>query len=86
MDTPARIIRVTSKRAGFRRAGIAHPATPTDHDAASLSEDQIAALKAEAMLIVEDIGVAQEGSNGDDKGIVDHDAAPAKKPARKSAK
>ena len=44
---------ITSKRAGFRRAGIAHPAEPTEHPDERFDADQLAALEAEPMLIVE---------------------------------
>lgn len=51
----AKVLRITAKRDGFRRAGIAHPAQPTDHPLDSLSDDQVEALKAEPMLVVEEI-------------------------------
>jgi len=43
---------ITSKVAGFRRAGIAHPGTPTDHKAGTFSEEQLEQLKADPNLIV----------------------------------
>jgi hypothetical protein len=46
-------LRITSRRDGFRRCGIAHPATPTTHADGQFSAEQIAVLKAEPMLIVE---------------------------------
>lgn len=47
------MIRITSKAAGFRRAGIAHPAEPTDYANDTITEQQLALLKAEPMLVVE---------------------------------
>jgi hypothetical protein len=49
-------IRITSRVDGFRRAGVVHPATPTEHDDGTFDAKQIAALKAEPMLTVEDLG------------------------------
>ena len=46
------MIRITSKRAGFRRAGIAHPAEPTDYPDDRFSKGQLAALEAEPTLVV----------------------------------
>lgn len=43
---------ITSKQDGFRRAGIAHPAKPTEHPDDRFDEEQLAALEAEPMLIV----------------------------------
>jgi hypothetical protein len=47
------IIRITSQRDGFRRCGIAHPATPTDHPADRFTPEELARLQAEPMLRVE---------------------------------
>ncbi|WP_085211635.1 HI1506-related protein [Methylomagnum ishizawai] len=46
-------IRITSKRDGFRRCGVAHPATPTEYPADRFTNEQIARLRAEPMLFVE---------------------------------
>lgn len=48
-------IRVVSKRHGFRRAGLSHPDQPVFHRIADLTDAQIAALKGDAMLIVDDM-------------------------------
>lgn len=53
----ATILRITSQRAGFRRAGIAHAATPVDHARERFTAPQIAALMQEPMLLVEQIEV-----------------------------
>lgn len=47
-------LRIKALRDGFRRAGVAHPADWVAHAAGAFDAGQIAALKAEAMLIVED--------------------------------
>lgn len=49
----AQLIRITAKRDGFRRAGLAHPTYPTEHNAHDFTAEQLAALKAEPMLVVE---------------------------------
>lgn len=53
----ATIIRITSKRAGFRRCGIAHPTTATDYPADRFTAEQIKGLKTEPMLKVEILDV-----------------------------
>lgn len=52
------ILRITSRRAGFRRCGVAHPAEATDHARGRWSAEEIEQLKAEPMLIVEEVEVA----------------------------
>jgi hypothetical protein len=47
------MIRITAQRDGFRRAGMAHPAAPTDHPDAAFTAAQLAALQAEPLLVVE---------------------------------
>jgi len=47
------MIRITSKIVGFRRAGVAHPAGPTDYANDTFTKEQLAQLKAESMLVVE---------------------------------
>jgi len=49
------MIRITAKREGFRRAGMVHPATPTDYPDDAFTAAQLAQLKAEPMLVVEAI-------------------------------
>lgn len=49
------MIRITSKKDGFRRCGISHPAKPTDYPADRFDADQLAALTAEPMLMVENL-------------------------------
>lgn len=49
----AELIRITAKRDGFRRMGLAHPGTPTDYPADHFTAEQLAVLQAEPMLVVE---------------------------------
>lgn len=53
----ATMIRITAKRDGFRRAGIAHPAAPTDHAPGTFTKQQFAQLMAEPMLVVQEVEV-----------------------------
>jgi len=46
------MVKITSKRDGFRRCGIAHPKKPTEYKDNRFSEDELAILKAEPMLAV----------------------------------
>ncbi|MEO0036230.1 MAG: Mu-like prophage FluMu N-terminal domain [Pseudomonadota bacterium] len=57
-----RALRITARRDGFRRAGIAHPAGAVEHPLDTLTTAQIAALRAESMLIVEDIAEDEAGA------------------------
>lgn len=50
-------LRITSQREGFRRAGRAWGKAPVDVPMADLSDEEIALLKAESMLTVEDITI-----------------------------
>ena len=47
------MIRITAKRHGFRRCGIAHPGQPTDYADERFSAEELARLEAEPMLLVE---------------------------------
>lgn len=48
-------IRVVSKRDGFRRAGLVHRDSPVFHKKKDLTPEQIEALLAEPMLIVDEM-------------------------------
>lgn len=63
-----RALRITARRDGFRRAGIAHPASAVEHPLDTLTTAQIAALRAEPMLIVEDIAAEDEAGTRAKKG------------------
>jgi hypothetical protein len=47
------MIRITSKKDGFRRCGIAHPSKPTEYPNDRFGEKQLAALRTDTMLIVD---------------------------------
>lgn len=55
-----KVIRITSKVRGFRRAGLEPPDVPTDHPADSISAAQLAALKAEPNLVVQELELPDE--------------------------
>lgn len=70
-------ILITSKRAGFRRAGIEHPDTPTLYDDAKFTKEQLAALESEPMLIVQRVDGEPEGVKTKGKASAkDKDAKP----------
>jgi hypothetical protein len=60
-----KIIRITSKRDGFRRGGIAHPFKATDYDVSVFSKKQLEALKSEPMLVVEEAEVFLEETSSE---------------------
>jgi hypothetical protein len=47
------MIVITSKIAGFRRGGVAHPAVATEYPDGHFTPEQLDALQAEPMLVVE---------------------------------
>lgn len=47
------MIRITALADGFRRAGMAHSATPTEHPDDTFSQEQLQELQAERLLLVE---------------------------------
>lgn len=65
-------IRITSSIPGFRRAGIAHPNTPTEYPVSDFSEAQLAQLQAEPRLAVELFSAAVDPS-ADAAGALDVD-------------
>lgn len=83
-----KIIRIISKKDGFRRAGKAHPAEPRDYPAKAFDKDQLAELQAEPMLVVQELDVPDtedsdaKGKTAKDKTANgktgDGDKAPAK--------
>lgn len=50
---PEPMLRITARVNGFRRAGVAHAATPTDWPESAFTPDQLYDLLFEPMLIVE---------------------------------
>lgn len=55
--TKVAALRITARHAGFRRAGMEHPDKPVDHPLDSLTKAQIAALKAEPGLVVQEVEI-----------------------------
>ncbi|MDD2870090.1 HI1506-related protein [Neomegalonema sp.] len=55
--TKIRILRISARRDGFRRAGIDHSARPADHPLDGLTRAQIAALRADPMLVVQELEI-----------------------------
>ncbi len=53
------MIIITSKKEGFRRCGVAHPTTPTEHPDDAFTPEQIKALHDEPMLVVLEAGEAE---------------------------
>ena len=49
------MIRIRSKKDGFRRCGMAHPAGPVEYPNEKFTPAQLKVLKAEPMLWVEEI-------------------------------
>lgn len=47
-------IRITSKKEGFRRCGVSHPASPVEFPDGRFSEEELKTLKAEPILVVEE--------------------------------
>mgnify|MGYP000212220957 CR=1 FL=1 len=66
-------IRITSTIAGFRRAGVAHPAEPTDYPDDHFSAKQLQQLETEPRLVVEQIEdpEAQADPDSDPQGTVE---------------
>ncbi len=48
-------IEITAKRDGFWRGGISHPGAPTLYPLDTFSAEQLAAIRAEPMLVVRDL-------------------------------
>lgn len=59
-------LRITARRAGFRRAGVAHPAAAVEHPDGSFTPEQIEALISEPMLIVEVVTRQHSATPGTD--------------------
>ena len=68
-------LRISSKKDGFRRAGLTHPAEAVDHPLESLEPWQVKALQNEPLLVVQEVEIPDEhepleleGAGEDDKG------------------
>lgn len=84
------ILRIVSKKAGFRRGGIAHPDRAMIYPASRFTEEQREQLKAEPNLdvienAVPDIELPENGMPADDfMALVNADKESAKKGAAKT--
>jgi hypothetical protein len=65
------MIRIKAKRNNFRRAGIAHPDKWTEYPDDAFTPEQIAALKAETMLIVQVVAPEPPEPDAGDDGSED---------------
>ncbi len=66
------MIRITSKKEGFRRCGIAHCEKPIDYPNDRFSAKQLKALKDEPMLVVQELPDPEpEKEDGKGKGKKD---------------
>ena len=54
------MIKITAKKDGFRRCGIAHSSQPTEYPADKFNAEEMKQLNAEPMLIVEIVAVLEE--------------------------
>lgn len=61
------MIRIRSKQHGFRRAGTAHPAEPTEWPDDHFTKAELEALKAEPMLVVEEIADKKPAKRAEEK-------------------
>ncbi len=61
-------LKIIARREGFRRCGVAHPTGPTVYPDGTFTPEQIKILKAEPMLIVEEIPTEKSARPKDDKG------------------
>lgn len=64
----SKTIAITALKAGFRRCGVAHPAERVEHPAGRFSQAEIARLKAEPQLVVEEIEAADDAAGKAAKG------------------
>ncbi|WP_147456191.1 HI1506-related protein [Aquitalea palustris] len=83
------MIRITALADGFRRAGMAHSATPTEHPDDTFSQEQLQELQAERLLLVEVLPNPVAAPTGEDEQVkeeTDPPADTAKPPAKTSSK
>lgn len=55
------MIRISAKKDGFRRGGIAHPAQPVDYPDDRFTPKELEVLKGEPLLVVEEIAEEPDG-------------------------
>ena len=59
-----KIIRITAKKDGFRRGGLTHSTTATDYPDWAFEPEELEALKAEPMLVVQKLDAPEPGNGG----------------------
>lgn len=59
-QTKTKVLRVVARRDGFRRAGIAFGAQPTDLPLGALTQAQIDAIKSDPMLVATEVEIEVE--------------------------
>jgi len=63
-----KVIRITAKMDGFRRAGLTHPARAVEYPAEKFSAGELEALRTEPMLVVQELDVPEPAKDGGDGG------------------
>ncbi|MGE0256934.1 MAG: HI1506-related protein [Alphaproteobacteria bacterium] len=62
------VIRIVARpKAGFRRAGVHHPAHAVDHAPGHFTKEELAALKADPNLVVTEVEVGEKAPDRDPK-------------------
>lgn len=85
--TKIKALRIAARRSGFRRAGLTHPAHPVLHPLGDLTRMQIAFLKAEPMLVVQEVEIEAPEEAEEDGASGRKEAGPKTSPApRKGAR
>lgn len=80
----AKFLRITAKRAGYRRAGIAHPGTAVDHPVDNFSTEEVHMLKTDAGLVVHEVDLPDERQESDPPRAERIEREPAAKAAAKA--
>ncbi|MDX9860891.1 MAG: HI1506-related protein [Rhodospirillales bacterium] len=78
-----KVLRITAKRTGgFRRCGVLHPASAVDHEAGTFSAREIALLKAEPMLVVQEVDLADPKPEPEPEPLPAPEPAPEPEPTQ----
>lgn len=83
------MIRITALSDGFRRAGTAHSASPTEYPDETFTPEQLQELKAEPLLLVEVLPDPDVAPTGDGEQLKEETTPPAdtaKPPAKTTSK
>ncbi|EGY02283.1 hypothetical protein AZA_35019 [Nitrospirillum viridazoti Y2] len=83
---PVTHLRITAKKPGFRRAGIAHPGHPVDHEIDKLTLDQIEALVREPNLVVHHVDLTPAPASEEDGATPPAETIDAPAPAETGGK